>query len=230
MDCVTILAQTVETANHTLKTAAETIVPLDTLWKYITSLNLIEALTFMSFGVVCLLYGWRVFKVLVAICFGVLGIILGTIISAKTGGENARIWGAVIGLVAMAVLSMQLLRWAVFALGAVAGGTLTSGLWYACNLPEQYIWAGALVGIVAGGMIAFIVFKIAVMLFTSLGGSALIVVGSLALLYLYPDTRERVQEVVFTKRWFLPAVLLLPTLLGVYLQNRFIKSSKDWNI
>jgi len=230
MDCLTILAQAVEAANQTPQTAAGTIVPIDTLWKYITSLNLIEALTFMSFGVVCLLYGWRVFKVLVAICFGVLGIILGTIISAKTGGENTQIWGAVIGLVAMTVLSMQLLRWAVFALGAVAGGTLTAGLWYACNLPEQYIWAGALIGIVAGGMIAFIVFKIAVMLFTSLGGSALIVVGALALLYLYPDTRERVHEVIFTKRWFLPAVLLLPTLLGVYLQNKFIKTSKDWNI
>jgi len=47
------------------------------------------------------------------------------------------------------------------------------------------MWAGGVIGVVAGGMISFIVFKIAVMLFTSLGGGAITLVGILSLLHHY---------------------------------------------
>ena len=230
MDCITILAKTVETAGQAPEAAEEAIVPIDLIWGHITSLNLLEALTFISFGAVCLLYGWRVFKVLVVISFALLGLGIGIIVSEKINGGDNQLLGGVIGLGLMAALSVPLMRWAVSILGAVAGGILTSGAWYACKLPEQYIWAGGLVGIVAGGMISFIVFRIAVMLFSSLGGSGLMVVGALALLYLYPQTTEQVQELVFTEKWFLPAALTVPTVVGVIAQNRFVKCSKDWGI
>ena len=67
-------------------------------------------------------------------------------------------------------------------------------------------------------MISFIIFKIAVMLFSSLGGSALVVTGVLALLYLYPQTSEKVEELVFAHRWFLPVLLIVPTGIGLILQ------------
>ena len=228
MDCVTILAQAVESAGR--EAAEETIVPIDLFWTQITSLGLLEALTFISFGAVCLLYGWRVFKVLVVISFGLLGLLLGVTVSDKISGENSHIIGGLIGLGVMAVLSVPLMRWAVSILGAVAGGILTAGLWYACRLPEQYIWAGGLVGIVAGGMISFIVFKIAVMLFSSLGGSAIMVAGLLALLHQYQLTTEHINDLIHNHNWFLPAALLIPTAVGVFLQNKFIKESHNWNI
>jgi len=228
MDCVTILAQAVETASA--QAAEEAVVPMETFWAYITSLNLVEAMTFISFGVVCLFYGWRVFKILVVISFALLGLFLGIAITDKVVGLNSQLWGGLIGMVLLAVLSVPLIRWSVCILGAVAGGILSSGVWYACGLTERYIWAGALIGMIAGGMISFIVFKIAVILFSSLGGSGLIVVGFLALLYIYPQTSERVEEVIFTKKWFLPVALMVPTLAGIILQNKFIKGSKDWDI
>ena len=228
MDYVTILAQAVETASA--QAAEETVVPIESFWAYITSLNLVEAITFMSFGVVCLFYGWRVFKILVVICFALLGMFLGLAITDKIVGLNSQLWGGLIGMGLLAILSVPLMRWAVSALGAVAGGILSSGIWYACGLTERYIWAGALIGMVAGGMISFIIFKVAVILFSSLGGSGLIVVGALALLYLYPQTSERVEEIIFTKKWFLPTVLMAPTLIGIVLQNKFVKDSKDWDM
>ncbi len=117
-----------------------------------------------------------------------------------------------------------------FAFLGLAGGLLTAGIWYACGLPEQYIWAGALVGIVAGGMISFIIFRIAVMLFSSLGGSALMVSGVMALLYIYPQTSEQIQDLVFNEKWFLPAALAIPTAVGILLQNKFIKGSQSWSV
>ena len=228
MDCVTILAQAVETASA--QATEEAIVPIESFWAYITSLNLVEAITFMSFGVVCLFYGWRVFKILVVISFALLGLFLGISVTDKIVGLNSQFWGGLVGMVLLAVLSVPLMKWAVCLLGAVAGGILSSGIWYASGLTERYILAGALIGMVAGGMISFIIFKVAVILFSSLGGSCLIVVGFLALLYLYPQTSERVEEIIFTKKWFLPTVLMAPTLIGFVLQNKFVKDSKDWDM
>ena len=107
-----------------------------------------------------------------------LGLFAGMRVGEMMSSTDSVLWGGIIGLVVLAVLSIPLMRWAVSILGAVAGGIITSGLWYACGLPEQYLWAGAIIGIVAGGMISFIVFRISVMLFTSLGGAMLIIVGT----------------------------------------------------
>lgn len=230
MEPFTILAAAVENSGEAARAAEGAIVPVDVIWGHITSLGLLEALTFISFGVVCLLYGWRVFKVLVVISFALLGLFLGMTISDRISGGDSRIIGGLVGLGLMAVLSVSLMRWAVGILGAIAGGIITSGIWYGCRLPEQYIWAGGLVGIVAGGMISFIIFKISVMLFSSLGGSGLMVTGALALLYLYPDTTEQVENLVFTEKWFLPVALIIPALVGIIMQNKFIKGSKDWGI
>ncbi len=229
MNCTVILAQAVETAGQT-QAAEEAVVPIETIWTYITSLNPLEAITFISFGVVCLFYGWRVFKILVIISFAILGMGLGIVLAGKVGGDNNQILGGAAGFVVLAIISVPLMRWAVSLLGAAAGGILTSGIWYACQLNEEYILAGALIGIIAGGMISFIIFKVAVMLFSSLGGSGLMVTGILALLYLYPETTEQVKELVFNESWFLPAALLIPTVVGIIVQNKFYKRSSDWSV
>jgi hypothetical protein len=198
MDCVTILAQAVESASS--GAAEEAVVPMESFWNYITTLNRAEAVTFISFGVVCLMYGWRVFKILVVICFALLGVFLGVSVTDKIVGLNNRLVGGLVGMGLLGILSIPLMRWAVSVLGAIAGGILSSGIWYASGLTERYIWAGALIGMVAGGMISFIVFKVAVILFSSLSGASLIVVGSLAILYMHPATSVRLEEKQICKR------------------------------
>ena len=230
MDCITILAQTAETASETPEAAEGAIVPIEAIWKHINSLQPLEALTFIAFGVVCLFYGWRIFKILVIISFALLGLFAGVKLNQLLIG-GSEIWLGFICMALFAIFSVPLMRWGVSILGAIAGGLMTSAGWYAAELPEQYIWAGAIIGIIAGFMISFIVFKIAVVLFTSLGGSALMVSGILAVMC---DERigaaVRVEEMIFNHNWFLPVALVLPTVVGLILQNRFIKGAKNWNI
>lgn len=228
MDCLLILAQAAETTEEAATT--EQIVPVDVFWEQIIGLSFFEALAFISFGAVCLMYGWRLFKTLVVICFAFIGMALGALAATKISGDNHQILGGVVGLFLFGALSLPLMRWAVSILGAVAGGVLTSGMWYAFELPEKYIWAGGLIGVVAGGLIAFIALRWAVMLFSCLGGSSLLVVGVLALFYLWPETKEQVQQMVFEQNWFLPVALLVPTAVGFILQHKFIKRSPQWNI
>lgn len=228
MDYITILAQTAETATQTPE-VTEQVVPIDVIWQQIISLEKIEAFTFISFGIVCLFYGWRVFKILVAISFALIGLFVGFYTNNVLIGGN-EIWLGVLCMILFAVISIPMMKWGVCLLGAAAGGIITGGGWLAIDLPQQYIWAGALVGIIAGGMISFIIFKAAVMLFTSLGGSALVTVGVLAILYKYLGAAEKVEELVLTEQWFLPVVLTLSTMAGIILQSRFIKSSKTFHI
>jgi hypothetical protein len=228
MDCFTILAQAAE-STQTAETAQEGIVPIDLFWNQITALGLMEALMFISFGTVCLFYGWRVFKILVTICFALLGLLVGVWANKALIGGNV-IWLAIIFIATFAFLSIPLMRWGVSILGAVAGGVLTSGAWLAIGLPEQYIWAGGLVGLIAGGMISFIIFKAAVILFTSLGGSGLVVVGVLAIMYQYLGAAEKLESLVFNHKWFLPGVLVIPLVVGIVLQYKFIKSAKNWTV
>jgi hypothetical protein len=204
------------------------IVPFDIMWKYISSLGLVEALTFISFGTVCLFYGWRIFKILVTICFGLLGLLLGVWANQHLINGDV-IWLSLICVVFFAVLSVPFMRWGVTLLGALSGGILTAGVWLAAGLPQEYFWAGGLVGFIAGGMISFIIFKIAVMLFTSLGGSFLMVVGIMAILYRYMVQGDQFQSFVQANAWFLPTLLLVPMGLGIFLQNRFSKASQDWS-
>jgi hypothetical protein len=79
-------------------------------------------------------------------------------------------------------------------------------------------------------MIAFIIFRAAVILFASMWGSALVVAGSLALLYLYPKTTLKVEDLVFTLKWFLPVAIMAPTAVGIIVQHKFVKGSKDWDL
>ena len=226
MDIVTILAAADTAAKKSQ--SVEQVVPMDLFWEQITSLSPVEALTFISFGTICLFYGLRVFKILVTISFALIGLGLGITAGDKISGEDAQLWGGLAGMGLIGFLSLPLMRWAVSILGGLAGGVLTSGLWYACDLPEQYIWAGGLVGVVAGGMVSFIIFDLSVMLFTSLGGSTLIITGGLAILHQNPETAENINQLFFDEKWFLPGLLLVPTVIGMAIQNKFIKkSSKD---
>ena len=229
MEPLTILAQAAAGSSSEPVFRVQTVI--DSLWGQVVTLSWLQAVIAISFGAVYLLYGWRIFKVMVVICFGLVGLFAGIKIGARFGSE---ILGGVAGLVILAGASIPLMRWAVSLLGAIAGGIITSGLWYAFGLPERYILAGALIGIIAGGMISFIVFKAAVMLFTSFGGGILIITGLLSLIYHYESIQvpptATVRMMLYTHHWFLPALLLAPTIIGIIVQNKFIKSSRSWSV
>ncbi|MFA5291965.1 MAG: hypothetical protein WC496_02910 [Phycisphaerae bacterium] len=221
MNMLFVLAQTSETQ----------IMPMDVIWEQIVKLSWLEALVAVSFGAVYLIYGWRIFKVLAVVSFGMVGLFAGMQLGERIGSI---LWGGITGLILLAVLSVPLMHWAVSALGAVAGGIITSCVWYALGLPQQYIWAGAIIGVVAGGMISFIVFRISVMLFTSLGGAMLIIMGLLALARLYERFQTEdgnfVYSLVNEYNWFMPAILIFTTFVGMVIQNKLVKGASDWKL
>jgi len=207
----------------------EKVTPLATMWQHISTLDVVEALTFISFGVVCLFYGWRIFKILVTICFGLLGLLV-AIWANERLIQGSVVWLAMICILFFAIMSIPFMRWGVSLLGALSGGILTAGATLAFGVGDQrLLLAGGLIGLVAGGMISFIVFKAAVILFTCLGGSALIVAGLLGVLHQNTDP-QKLEMFASNYRWFLPVLILVPMVIGVVLQHRFIKTAQDWSV
>jgi hypothetical protein len=206
------------------------------LYELISDLHWLYAMLLLSVGVVYLLYGWRIFRALVVISFGFIGMFLGMLSADKlSSNDHALMWGGIIGMALFASIAVPLMKWCVSVLGAVAGGILTSGIWIALDLSDTYLPAGFIVGFIAGGLISFIMLKVSVMLFTSLGGSLITVTGLLALLYQY-DVKVSdpmtfyTYNLILTHPWFLPLAIIIPTIAGMLIQNKLIKHSPQWEI
>jgi len=199
--------------------------PLDDIWQFIANVSWLEAVVFVAFGAIYLAYGWRIFKALVVINYAGIGLYAGIYLGGQLGSG---LWGGIIGALALGVISYPFKKYAVSLLGAMAGGVLGAALWRIMTLPDPLIWAGALAGLVAGGLLAFSSFKTSIMLFTSLQGSTLIVVGMLALLSDYPNLGQHLTDAVYAHVFLLPALLVVPTISGIFFQTRLLKQEANW--
>ena len=70
------------------------------LYELISDLHWLYAMLLLSVGVVYLLYGWRIFRALVVISFGFIGMFLGMLSADKlSSNDHALMWGGIIGMV-----------------------------------------------------------------------------------------------------------------------------------
>jgi hypothetical protein len=230
-----VLAQTGKTPSNLDNTELEygskyVLRVLDYIWQQATTMTWLQAVLAISFGVIVLMYGWRIYKTLTVIGFGIVGLYVGMWIGGKL---NHELMGSIVCAILFMALALPLMRWAICVLGAVAGGIITAGVWHAFNQPQEFVWAGALIGIITGGMLSFIIFKIAVMLFTSFSGAALVLMGAFALIYRYetfvldPPT-ARLDDLYYNQHWFLPLLIAGLTAFGIILQSRFLKGSGNY--
>jgi hypothetical protein len=236
MDVMSLLAVVTEEAAPAAQPVLDVAAAKTFLWNQISGMHWLYALMMLSVGIVYLLYGWRIFRVLVVISFGFIGLFLGMLSGDKFFvSDHAILWGGIIGMGLLAAMAVPLMKWCVSMLGAMAGGILTSGIWIAFGLSETYLPAGFIVGFIAGGLISFIMLKISVMLFTSLGGALILISGLLALIHAYDlnvsnPVTSFAYDLIYTYQWFLPVALITVTSIGIALQNKFIKQSPKWEI
>ena len=221
-----MLAATVSRHTSSANKGGDTAVfnTVDYCWTKITGLTWVEAVIVIAFGLILLFHGWRIYKMLVVISFAMIGLFLGKLLGEKAG---APLVGAIIGMAAMGFVSIPLMQWGISILGAIAGGVLTASFWYAGELPDKYILAGALIGVIAGGMISFIVVKAAVTLFTGLEGAIFVVLGALALLAAWEQSATKIESIYYEQKWFVPALLAVITAMGIYIQMKFNKGGGD---
>jgi hypothetical protein len=175
-----------------------------------------EACLLVLLGIVYLMFGYSIFKVLVTLNAMAAGAYLGALIGRST---NAVAAGAFVGAIVAAAITFPLMKYAIMIMGGIFGAALGASLWRQANLQGDLAWAGALSGLIFFGMLSMIVYRGSVILYTSLQGSVMLVFGILSLLYKYQSMAADVTD-VFTKRSFvLPMVVLIPALMGLLYQQ-----------
>lgn len=175
------------------------------------------ALLLVLLGLVYLLFGFYLFKPLVLLNAAFVGAMAGVIISSKTGGPVPS--GILGGFIAAAV-TYPLMKWAVALMGGLFGALLGLTLWRTFGLEAGFAWTGGCMGLIACGLLCFIVFRGSVMAYTSLQGSVMLVFGILSLIYKYQGLAPKLAQGLQVKPFMVPMIIFIATILGlIYQQN-----------
>ena len=201
--------------------------PIDDIWSLIAGITWLHAVLLLATGVIYLMYGWRLFRILVLINFAVGGMFAGITLGRLLGSP---LWGGILGATMLGTVSWPLMKYAVAILGAFSGAVIGGALWRIIGLPDQIIWSGALAGLVGGGFLAFSSYRTSIILFSSLQGALFLAVGILALLNDYPNLGAHVAEVVYSNSFFLPLLVIVPTLTGIFCQQKLLRREADWDM
>jgi hypothetical protein len=184
---------------------------------------------FLTVGLLCILQGYKLYKgvvILTALAMGiVLGYKLGQHIQAQT------IVAGCLGVL-LAVAAWPFMKFAVSLCGGLAGAFIGANAWSgiathlnatspSINIPPDAYWAGALIGLVLFGMLSFILFELSVVLFTSVSGSVLAVLGIIALLLQVTAWREAIGNALKANPLVMPVLIVVPAVVGLVLQYQF---------
>ena len=200
---------------------------------HLQTLGAVWAVVFVVVGVLCLFNGYRFYR-------------LATVSVALFLGMFAGYWfGGLIGApyvvagclgVLLATLAFPMMKYAVAVFGGLSGAFIGANMWsgtaHAINkiasqnageatrvIPAEEYWLGALLGLLICGMLAFILFKLSVVMFTSVSGSTIAVMGALALLLGFEPWRETVAEGLRASQLVIPLLVAVPAAIGLIMQE-----------
>ncbi len=182
-------------------------------------LGLFGSVMFVITGIVYMLYGWQIFRVMVAIGFAFIGFYLGTMAGDIFGWPML---GGTVAAILLAVLSLPLMRLGTGIIIALASASLAGYLWHISEMPEKYTLACAAVGLILGGLCGFYIFRFAVMAYTSLLGASIVVTGFYGFMMVMSQSGEETVVQPSVPAFFnilpLPIFAGLLTILGLLIQ------------
>jgi len=164
------------------------------------------------------LYGYRVFKGVVVIYSAVAGAAAGYWIAVAGCGRPDFWWiGLIGGGLLLAILAWPLVNFFVAVWGAVAGGVIGAAVTRATAGDWPMLLAVA-IGVVVGAVLAVLIFRFMIVLTTSVLGSAMAVVGLVAILYHVAQIKSQLHPALMGRHYVLPLVVAGPALVGLVYQ------------
>jgi hypothetical protein len=167
-------------------------------------------------GVVYLVFGIYLFRALVTVNAALFGAYIGAWVGQKL---DSTMPGLLVGMVLAAALAWPLMKYAVAAMGGAYGALLGAALWQTVGLEPAFAWAGAAIGLVAFGLLSFILFRGSIMMYTSLQGSVMLVFGLLGLLLKYQDIAPTLLNSMNARPFVLPMAIFIPAIIGLIFQQ-----------
>ncbi|MEM9419835.1 MAG: hypothetical protein AAGA25_12415 [Planctomycetota bacterium] len=200
--------------------------------EHLQALGAVWAVVFVIVGVLCMFNGYKFYKLATISIALLLGMFAGYWFGGKIGAPY--IVAGCLGVL-LATLAFPLMKYAVSVFGGLAGAFVGANLWagmaHAINkiaseggqvrsiIPADEYWLGALLGLLICGMLAFILFKLSVVMFTSVSGSTIAMMGVLALLLSFEPWRQTVSDGLTSSQLVIPLLVFVPAAIGLILQE-----------
>ncbi len=188
-------------------------------------LGQLEAAALVVGGAALLVFGFKYFKVFVIADAAAIGGIIGMCLGGRTGSPNMPLVMGLAGAVLLGALAFPGRKIIVCLLAAGAGGLIGLGMWSfagnALGRPRllEYAWAGAVIGGLGLGMLAWVASKPVLMIFTSVQGSVMLVSGGCALLLTWGKVGNDLQPQLHHNAFLLTVLMAVPAALGFAYQH-----------
>jgi len=197
------------------------------LVQQLQALSIVWAVVFLIIGTLCLFNGYKFYKVATIIMALLMGMFSGYFLGQKI--QAPYIVAGCLGLL-LAFGVFPLMKYAVAGMGGIVGAFIGSNLWAglahalnetteSANAAADAYWVGALLGLLICGMLAFILFELAIILFTSVSGSTVAVLGALALLLSFEPWQDSVARGLTANQMVIPLLVAVPAVVGLILQE-----------
>jgi hypothetical protein len=195
----------------------------DQLLDNLAKLPLIAAPVVMVVGVLCVINGYKWHKWVVIVLAFLLGLLIGHILSQQLG--KSLIVAAALGVL-FATIATPMLRWTVAVFAGLTGAFLGANAWTLAHAsPENAQWAGACMGFIALALLSFVIFRMVVVMFTSIGGAAMLVLGSIALLMQVPGWQEGIRQHLTSNHHLIPLLVTVAAVAGFVLQESNVRAA-----
>ena len=184
----------------------------------------VMALLLFACGLVYMLQGWKIFKILVIANAAVLGAVLGAHVGSLLRGANTWLYLGAGGGLLFAVLAGPLMKYAISLMGGLAGSFLGYSLWhYVADVvgrddAGQYGWVGALIGLIVLGLLAFVILQAVVTIVTAVQGSIMTVSGIVALMMKYEPLRDSLETPLRQNMHLVALLVGVPAVIGFAFQ------------
>ena len=212
MHCVFVLAQHSKTVHDWL--AQPNYLPTHAdVMTWCRGMDPGSAALLIVLGIVFLLFGFTIYRALIALTAAILGAYLGFGLTAKM--PNMSLIGLAVVAVVCGVVAWVWTNWIAAAVGAIIGGLLGSAIWQMAGLNPAFAWSGALTGAVFLGLLCFVLFRISVITYTSLQGAVMLAFGGLGMAYKYDAAGKFADERMRAWPMLLPATVLVLMLCGI---------------
>jgi len=189
----------------------------DRLLDMVKGLPLVAGSMIVVVGALCVLNGYRWHKWVVVVLAFMLGLGLGNVLSQRMG--KSVVVAIALGVL-FATIATPMLRWTVAVFGGLTGAFLGAHAWTLANAsPPSAQWAGACMGFIAMALLSFVVFRLVVVAFTSIGGGAMVVIGSLALLMHVPSWEDGLRQGLTNNQHLIPLLVTVAAVAGFVIQE-----------
>ncbi|MBM4105209.1 MAG: hypothetical protein FJ257_02735 [Phycisphaerae bacterium] len=189
----------------------------DELLNQLVELPAIAGVLVMIVGLICVLRGYQWHRWIVIVLALMLGLAVGRIMSHEMG--RSTVVAVAMGLLFAAIAS-PLLRFTVAVFAGLSGAFLGANVWAIVQGPDSANgWAGAAMGFILLALSSFLLFRLSIILFTALGGGAMLVLGGIACLLHVDSIQQSVSDHLAQHQLIVPLLVGVTTVAGFVLQE-----------